>query len=120
MPERSENQGASGTPTFKGFAHPQGTGLTLSVRGCRWSLTLKTPDGGPYPPFEEYHQLEMTAADLQRFINGRGLDWKRQTGETGREELVAMDNGFSVHLTPALETPLDEAAMVAELEARLA
>jgi hypothetical protein len=104
---------------FKGFAHPMGTGLSVSARGCRWSLTLEMPDGGQYPPFQDYHQQEMTAADLQRFINGRGLDWERQTGAAGREELVAMDNGFRVHLTPGMDVPLDPEAMVAELEARL-
>ncbi|HKL78032.1 MAG TPA: hypothetical protein VJ985_06655 [Gammaproteobacteria bacterium] len=96
-----------------------GTGLTVSVRGCPWSLTLQTPDGGQYPPFEEYHQQEMTAADLQRFINGRGLEWEQRTGDTGREELVAMDNGFRLQLTPGMDVPLDREAMVAELEARL-
>jgi hypothetical protein len=104
---------------FKGFAHPMGTGLSVSARGCQWSLTLEMPDGGQYPPFQGYHQQEMAAADLQRFIHGRGLDWQRQTGETGREELVAMDNGFRVHLTPGLGVPLDPKAMVAELEERL-
>ncbi|MFA9459801.1 hypothetical protein [Thiohalorhabdus methylotrophus] len=117
MAEGTESQ-STATP-FKGFAHPRGVGLTLSARGCRWSLTLRTPDGGMYPPFEEYHQREMTPADVQRFISGRGLSWERRTGETGREELVARDNGFVVHLTPALETPLDEEGMLAELEARL-
>jgi len=61
----------------------------------------------------------MAPSDLQRFINGRDLSWARQTGETGREELLATDNGFAVHLIPALDAPLDEQAMVAELEALL-
>lgn len=104
---------------FKGFAHPAGSGLSLSARGHQWALTIETADGGPYPPFQEYHQHPMTADEVRRFIHGFDRDWQVQKGDTGREELVAMDNGFRVRLTPALDTPLDSEAMVTELEALL-
>lgn len=107
------------TAPFKGFAHPLGSALSLSARGRRWSLTIETADGGPYPPFQDYHQQEMTAADVCRFIGGVDCDWQAVTGDTGREELAAMDNGFRVRLVPALDEPLDAAAMVAELEGLL-
>ncbi|HKJ70632.1 MAG TPA: hypothetical protein VKA55_02675 [Gammaproteobacteria bacterium] len=110
---------ASDAHPFKGFAHPLGSALTLSARGHRWTLTIETADGGPYPPFQDYHQQGMDAAEVRRFIHGSGRDWEAATGDTGRDELVAMDNGFRVRLTPALDTPLDAAAMVAELEGLL-
>ena len=104
---------------FKGFAHPMGSALSLSARGHAWSLTIETADGGPYPPFHEYHQQSMSGAEVRRFIDGFGRDWETVTGDTGRDELVAMDNGFRVRLQPALDASPDAAAMVAELEALL-
>ena len=96
-----------------------GTGLSVSARGCQWSLTIQMPDGGQYPPFQDYHQQEMAAADLKRFIWGRDLTWERQVGEYGREELITRDNGFRLRLTTGLDQPLDAENMVAELEERL-
>jgi hypothetical protein len=116
---RNGSSDTAETAPFKGFAHPQGSGLTLSARGCRWTLTIETADGGPYPPFQAYHQQGMAAGEVCRFIHGLDRDWQVQVGETGRDELVAMDNGFRVRLIPALDVPLDRAAMVAELEERL-
>jgi hypothetical protein len=105
---------------FKGFAHPQSVGLTVGIRDRRWAVTIETPDRGPYPPFDEYHQTPMSVADVQRFISGVGLEWQRQeAGAAGQEELVATDNGFRVRLTPALDTPLEPEAMVADWEALL-
>ena len=104
---------------FKGFAHPQGTGLSLSARGRKWLLTIETPDGGPYPPFQDYHQQPMTAADLGRFVSPRSLEWCPRADESARGELAALDNGFRLRLTPALEDPPDADTMIAELEALL-
>ena len=101
---------------FKGFAHPQSVGLTVGIRDRRWAVTIETPDRGPYPPFDEYHQHPMTVADVQRFISGVGLEWSRQEAGAGQEELVATDNGFRVRLTPALEVALEPEAMVADWE----
>lgn len=115
----SESVTAPDAAPFKGFAHPGGSGLSLSARGHQWALTIETADRGPYPPFQDYHQQPMTAGDVRRFIHGLDRDWQVQQGDTGREELVAMDNGFRVRLTPALDTPLDAEAMVAELEVLL-
>ncbi len=110
----------SGDPTpFRGFAHPRGTGLSLSARGFRWVLTIEIPDGGGYPPFQELHQRPMTAADVRRFVGGLGLDWTRESGGSLRQGLVAMDSGFRLRLTPALDAPVDAAAMVDELEGLL-
>jgi hypothetical protein len=111
--------GDSDSQPFKGFAHPMGSALTLSARGYRWTLTIETADHGPYPPFQDYHQQAMAADEVRRFIDGFGRDWAVQVGDTRREELVAMDNGFRVRLVPALDTPLDAEAMVAELEGLL-
>ena|GEM_PF-7082573 len=116
---RNGSSDTAQTAPFKGFAHPMGSGLTLSARGCRWTLTIETADGGPYPPFQAYHQQPMDGGEVRRFIDGFDRDWAVQVGETGREELVAMDNGFRVRLTPALDVPLDREVMVAELEERL-
>jgi hypothetical protein len=96
-----------------------GSALTLSARGYRWTLTIETADHGPYPPFQDYHQQEMAPAEVRRFIEGFERDWQVQVGDTRREELVAMDNGFRVRLTPALDTPLDAEGMVAEMEGLL-
>lgn len=109
-----------GPAPFKGFAHPMGVGLTLSVRGRKWTLTLETSDGSAYPPFQGYHQREMTAADVKRFVRGTGQDWHQQTGATGRTELVAVDSGFRVRLAPTLGAQLDRDTMVSELESLLA
>jgi hypothetical protein len=109
---------ATATP-FKGFAHPMGSALTLSARGYRWTLTIETADGGQYPPFQDFHQQLMTAGEVRRFIHGFGRDWEVATGDTGREELMAWDNGFRLRLTPALDTPLEPDAMVAEMEGLL-
>jgi len=115
----TESVTASGAAPFKGFAHPRGSGLSLSARGHQWALTIETVDGGPYPPFQDYHQQPMTGVEVRRFIHGVGRDWQEQQGDTGRQELVAMDNGFRVRLTPALNEPLNRDVMVAELEALL-
>ena len=110
---------ATAAAPFKGFAHPMGSALSLSARGYRWTLTIETADGGQYPPFQDYHQREMSGAEVRRFIHGFGRDWEVVTGDTGRDELAAWDNGFRVRLTPALDAPLDADAMVAEMEGLL-
>ncbi|MEF8793883.1 hypothetical protein [Thiohalorhabdus sp.] len=112
----TESNTSPGATPFKGFAHPRGSALSLSARGNRWTLTIETADGGPYPPFQDYHQRPMTSADVRRFIHGSGRGWQIQQGGNERSELVALDNGFRVRLTPALGAPLDAEVMVAELE----
>lgn len=116
----AEEDSKPGSAPFKAFAHPMGAGLTLSVRGRSWTLTIETPDGAAYPPFQNYHQHEMTVEDLRRFVRGSGLDWHQKTGATGRMELVAADNGFRLRLDPTLGAQLDRDTLIAELEGLLA
>lgn len=115
----AEEHSKPGPAPFKGFAHPMGAGLTLSVRGRSWTLTIETPDGAAYPPFQSYHQQEMTVEDLLRFVRGSGQTWHQHTGATGRMELVATDNGFRLRLDPTLGAQLDRDTLIAELEALL-